>query len=56
MVDRDELLERLDKASRKGSVTATKLLLEELRRDADGQGNGSELDELDNVTPIRRSA
>lgn len=56
--DRDELLRRLNAASANGSVTATKLLLEELRRDDDGD-SGSEFDDLDgdsNVTPIRKSA
>jgi hypothetical protein len=56
--DRDELLERLDEASRGGSVTATKLLLEELRREDDA-ATGSEFDDLDgdtNVTPLRRPA
>ena len=55
--DRDELLARLDEASLNGSVTATKLLLEELRRDSDDHAEpGSTLDALDNVTPIRKSA
>jgi hypothetical protein len=49
----DELLKRLDSASKSGSVTATKLLLEELRR-RDGNDDSS-FDRLDgeNVTPIR---
>jgi hypothetical protein len=57
--DRDELLERLNRASQKGSVAATKLLLEELKRDADDDESESTLDALDNVTelrPNRRSA
>jgi hypothetical protein len=53
--DRDELLRRLDVASRQGSVTATKLLLEELRREEDGASDG-DFGDLDNVTPIRKSA
>lgn len=55
--DRDELLRRLDEASAKGSVTATKLLLEELRRDADNsepEDPFADLDDTENVTPIRR--
>lgn len=54
--DRAELLRRLDEASGKGSVTATKVLLEELRRDLEDRPVGSEFDELDNVSPIRKSA
>jgi hypothetical protein len=53
--NRGELLERLDKASRAGSVTATKLLLEELRREEAEQDDAG-FDELDNVTPLRRGA
>jgi hypothetical protein len=53
--DRDELLCRLDRSSKKGSVTATKLLLEELRRDADEDDEPSTLDALDNVTSIRKA-
>jgi hypothetical protein len=44
--DRDELLARLDEASRQGSVTATKLLLEELRRDQAPDGVVDELEDL----------
>jgi len=54
--ERDELLARLDAASLDGSVTATKLLLEELRREDENDEPSSKLDALDNVTPIRRSA
>lgn len=55
--DRDELLANLADArfDRGINVAAIKLLLEELRREDDGAG-GSEFDELDNVTPIRKSA
>jgi hypothetical protein len=55
--NRDELLADLARArfDRGINVAAIKLLLEELRREDDGAG-GSEFDELDNVTPIRRSA
>ena len=54
--DRDELLADLARArfDRGINVAAIKLLLEELRREDDA--GGSEFDELDNVTPIRRSA
>jgi hypothetical protein len=38
------------------NVAAVKTLLDELRREADAGDNGSEFDELDNVTPIRREA
>ena len=60
MLDRDELLELAAEQARKGSVTAIKLLLEELRREDEGAG-GSEFDDLDsgapsNVTPIRKGA
>jgi hypothetical protein len=52
--DEAELLARLDRASKKGSVQATKLLLEELRARDDDES--SDFDRLDgeNVTPIRR--
>jgi hypothetical protein len=54
--DRDELMADLARArfDRGINVAAIKLLLEELRREDDGAG--SEFDELDNVTPIRKSA
>lgn len=44
--DRDELLRRLDEASRGGSVSATKLLLEELRREESPESPEDELEEL----------
>lgn len=44
--DRDELLRRLDDASRAGSVTATVKLLEELRRDMDDAAPEDELERL----------
>jgi hypothetical protein len=37
-------------------VAAAKALLEELRRASDDGDSGSEFDELDNVTPIRKGA
>ena len=54
---REELVALLEEAvhDRSISVAAIKLLLEELRREDEGAG-GSEFDELDNVTPIRKRA
>jgi hypothetical protein len=54
MPSEEELLKRLDLASKSGSVQATRLLLEELRRD-DGD-EASDFDALDsgNVSPIRQ--
>jgi hypothetical protein len=49
--DRAELLRRLDEASANGSVTATKLLLEELRREEEPADD--DFGDLDNVTAIR---
>jgi hypothetical protein len=56
VADRDELLRILTVRARDGNVAAVKTLLDELRREADAGDNGSEFDELDNVTPIRREA
>jgi hypothetical protein len=58
--DRDQLLEWLAaKAEDRRAhhdVAAIKALLEELRRDADGDDESdSGLDELDNVTPLRKA-
>jgi hypothetical protein len=44
--EREELLERLNDASLAGSVTATKLLLEELRRDEEPDAPEDELERL----------
>jgi hypothetical protein len=43
---REELLRRLDEASERGSVAATKLLLEELRRDQASESPEDELERL----------
>lgn len=51
--DRDELLQILGEKARDGSVPAVKLLLEELRRDDDGDSD-SGFDALD--TPVDLSA
>jgi hypothetical protein len=58
VLSREELLELAAEQAQKGSVSAIKLLLEELRRDAETTDLGSEFDALDgdNVTPIRKSA
>lgn len=56
---RDELLRDLSAArtDRSINVAAIKLLLEELRRDDDGDtGSGFDILDGENVTPIRRSA
>lgn len=52
---REVLLRRLDLLSRKGSVAATKTLLDEMRREERDGKPKSKLDALDNVTPIRRN-
>jgi hypothetical protein len=51
------LLRVLTERARGGNVAAIKALLDELRRDAgDDEDSGSTLDQLDNVTPIRKPA
>jgi hypothetical protein len=56
VADREELLRILTVRARDGNVAAAKALLDELRRASDDGDSGSEFDELDNVTPIRKGA
>jgi hypothetical protein len=57
IADRKELLELLSAAARRGSVSAAKTLLEELRRDDGGADDDwSAIYGEGKLTPLRRSS